>query len=345
MSEELLEIFRRSLDQTVRDEQNRAANLKAETRQIPISHLNCKCGKSIKDKLVKGLILSSSISFECFMTTFYEGLPVSHEKITMVRKTADVQKKHKELVFLENLVEENPALTLHHIIDGLEKAHLYRVIASLEMRCVLDLLEHSKGHTGYSCCSTTSRVGMGTSVFGNNLPPLPRLHNPKSHEPSATPVKACRGTILLTFVEDGRCHAEKVKEVLKQPCGKSGLPYNVYFLSDFSKLIAEDLHQTIVWLLSEVDFVVPIISQKYIQMMINDKVIGSSSDLNEKYAPLVARLLVADWQSSFKNTKTRCYRPSNVDWPKNNMIFYPPFYTAVDEPSDLPSILMKSSYR
>lgn len=75
--------------------------------------------------------------------------------------------------------------------------------------------------------------------------------------------------------------------------------------------------------------------------MLDDESRAISSTIDEKFAPYVARLLLADWASSFKNKKLRCFKPRNVQWPANKLI-YPPFLTAVNEPSALPSILKTS---
>ena len=65
----------------------------------------------------------------------------------------------------------------------------------------------------------------------------------------------------------------------------------------------------------------------------------NSSDIDVKFAPYVARVLLDDWASSFKNKKLRAFKPSDVKWPSK--IVYPPFKVAVDNISQLPMILKK----
>lgn len=67
----------------------------------------------------------------------------------------------------------------------------------------------------------------------------------------------------------------------------------------------------------------------------------NGSGLDEKYAPYVAELMLAEWGSNFKNKRLRCYKPRGVKLPSKSI--YPPFLACVDNPSDLPSILIKSN--
>lgn len=92
--------------------------------------------------------------------------------------------------------------------------------------------------------------------------------------------------------------------------------------------------------LLQVDFVVPILTEEYFQML-DEETVMSGTGLDEKYAPYVAEVLLAEWASSFKNKRLRSLKPQGIKWPSKPI--YPPFLTCVDKPSALPSILIKSS--
>lgn len=171
-------------------------------------------------------------------------------------------------------------------------------------------------------------------------------------------LKGCRGNVLVTFVEDGRHYAQSITDSL------GGLSYRVFALHDFTNYINEDFLKNIIWILSQVgslliypylicsfpffvycfsslfqvDFVIPILTNDYFTMLDSEDSVNST-DIDVKYAPYVARVLLDDWASSFKNKKLRAYKPCDIKWPSK--IIYPPFKVAVDDPSDLPLILKK----
>lgn len=82
MSEAILVMCQKGIEQALREEQHRAFKMKGKTQNIPIAYLFCNCGNNAKEKLLRSLIVSSTLSFKMFMCHFFNENPnEQHEKI------------------------------------------------------------------------------------------------------------------------------------------------------------------------------------------------------------------------------------------------------------------------
>lgn len=330
-------MFQASLDQALREERHRADKWKQETEDIDMCHLLCSCAEPFRNKLIDDLRIAALPSFENFMLYFFlERLGESQREIALINERAESQKQHRSVILLEHLAKAEYIFKVKHIIDGLEYAHLFRVIAGFNHQSVKDLKEHASSPRHTACCTAQSKSSISIGKFKHFNP---RGSSVSSYLSGPLTNKAYRGIVLLTFMNDGRKHALEVKNILERASQERRHPYIVYTISDFGQYVIENFMKHIIWIVSQVDFVVPILTEEYFQMLDKERDTNGSG-LDEKYAPYVIEVLLAEWASNFKNRRLRCFKPQGVKWPPKPL--YTPFLTCVDKPSALPDILIKS---
>lgn len=292
------------------------------TSTIHVDHLFCKCGISFLRKIENQLQRSSISMVKDFMTHFLTVVPSESTVKDIVAEAAD-RRVHCAVIFFEKIKNISPPVTLGHVIQCLKMAHLHRVIANLPK--VTALLRHATEHGELACCNRTPE-GL-----------VPRLSCGPSN--NFTALKASRGTILITFVEDGRNHAMEVKKVLEESKDRKGRTYVVYMLSNFAAQLKEDTPYRVEWLLTLVDFVVPILTDGYMHSIRTPS--ANPLSIDERYAPLVAHSLLSKCAIELQNKQLRGYRPKDSSWREAP---FHDFHTFVTEPDRLPEILIKSKY-
>ncbi|KAK3925079.1 Lipid-A-disaccharide synthase [Frankliniella fusca] len=293
MNEQIRDEFLSNFKKINEKEEQRANRLKEVTENIDIAHLLIGYGRAAREALEAVLLLSSPLAFDTFLADCFKNSPNrSQDYAGEVRVKARIKEVHPSKVLFQLLPEKFPGMKASDLIESLKHARLYRAISALE-RCLEALPEHERS-TG--CPLPNSSLPISASKSGI--------------KPDTS--KKIRGNILLSFARDGKDIAEHLKSELEKPFGRSCKSYNVVKLSDFTSFIAENRVLNMKDILSRVDYIVPVLTDGYLQILSKRKP-PEDATIDEELTPLLIQLTEDDWvHNGFRNRKIRCYKPEGV---------------------------------